>query len=111
MRLGMLMLLKNRIKAIPLLLRDKNVSFWKKALVVFGAVYLFLPVDLIPPVVPVFGALDDIILWVFIIVHLKDELDRYTIPQEGGNGASKYSGKDVLDVEYTVEDGKEREEQ
>lgn len=39
-----------RIGAITSLLRDKTVPLRKKALVVFGLVYLFLPVDLSRPI-------------------------------------------------------------
>ena len=38
-----------RIKAIKSMMRDKTVPKRKKILVVLGIIYLFLPVDLIPP--------------------------------------------------------------
>ena len=60
---------------------------------------------MIPPMIPVLGAFDDIILWGFILSYLKEDLDRYVISQEGGNGARKYSGRDVVDAEYTVDGG------
>ena len=107
MRYLALSVLLRRLKAVPKLMKDRSVSLWKKALVVFGIVYLVLPVDLIPPIVPVFGFLDDVILWAFILVHLKDELDRYAIPQEGGSGADRYTGRDVLEADYTVEERKD----
>ena len=107
MRYLALSVLLRRLKAVPKLMKDRSVSLWKKALVVFGIVYLALPVDLIPPIVPVFGFLDDVILWAFILVHLKDELDRYAIPQEGGSGADRYTGRDVLEADYTVEERKD----
>ena len=107
MRYLALSVLLRRLKAVPKLMKDRSVSLWKKALVVFGIVYLVLPVDLIPPIVPVFGFLDDVILWAFILVHLKDELDRYAIPQEGGSGADMYTGRDVLEADYTVEERKD----
>ena len=59
--------LGRRIRAIPSFLKDKTVPMRKKALVVFGLIYLILPVDLIPPVIPVFGFLDDAVLWLFIL--------------------------------------------
>ena len=102
--------LLKRLKAVPRLMEDRSVSFWKKALVVFGIIYLVLPMDLIPPIIPVFGFLDDIVLWAFILVHLKDELDKYAVPQEGGSGADKYSGRDILEADYTVEDRKDGQE-
>ena len=49
----------NRIKAIRSMMRDKTVPRRKKALVVFGLIYLVLPVDLIPPVLFPIGFLDD----------------------------------------------------
>ncbi len=93
-----------RLRAIPWLLRDKNVSFWKKALVVFGHVYLFLPFDLIPPVIPVFGILDDIVLWAFILHFLRDELDAYESAVGGAAKPKEYRDKDIIDVEYTVKE-------
>ena len=43
-------ILMSRIKAIKTMMHDKTVPKRKKALVVLGIIYLFLPVDLIPPV-------------------------------------------------------------
>ena len=67
----------NRIKAIVSMMKDKTVPKRKKALVVFGIIYLLLPVDLIPPVIFPFGFLDDIVLWLWIITHLAETLDQY----------------------------------
>ncbi len=94
-----------RIKAIPLFLKDPKVSKVKKALIIFGIVYLLLPFDLIPPIIPVFGWLDDFILWLFILGHLKEELDRYDVSSP--SAMQKYRGKDVVDVSYTVNDREE----
>lgn len=44
--LGIRVLLK-RIKAIRFMMADKTVPKRKKALIVFGIIYLFLPIDLI----------------------------------------------------------------
>lgn len=103
-----------RLQAIRYMMKDRSVTFWKKALIVFGLIYLVLPVDLIPPVIPVFGFLDDLILWLFILDYLKDELDQYW---EAGadssvkgaepvrNAGKKYRGKNVVDgVEYEVQE-------
>lgn len=107
-----LAVLGKRIKAIPHMMRDKSVSFWKKALVVLGLIYLVLPVDLIPPIIPVFGFLDDLILWLFILDYLKVELDKYCKDEDPAKRAKetkkKYRGKNMVDgVEYEVweEDG------
>ena len=61
-----------RIKAISSMMKDRSVPKRKKALVIFGILYLFMPLDLIPPVIFPFGFLDDLILWIWILFHLKD---------------------------------------
>ena len=40
-----------RIKAIRFMMADKTVKWTKKAIIIAGIVYLFLPVDIIPPVI------------------------------------------------------------
>lgn len=99
-------ILIRRIKAIRFLLADKSVSKRKKALVIAGIVYLFLPVDLIPPVLFPIGWLDDLILWIWILWTLKDELDRYWMGGPASADASRqYRGKDIIqDVHYEVEE-------
>lgn len=104
-----LAVLFKRIRAIRFMMSDRSVPIWKKGLIVFGIAYLLLPVDLIPPFVPVFGFLDDFILWLFLLDFLKDELDKYW--KDGSfehssavRGAQKkYRGKNIVDgVEYEV---------
>ena len=45
-------ILIRRIKSIKYLMRDKNVSKWKKGLIVLAIAYLCMPIDLIPIVIP-----------------------------------------------------------
>ena len=59
--------LSKRIKAILSMMKDKTVPKRKKLLIVLGIIYLFLPIDLIPPVLFPFGFLDDLVLWIWII--------------------------------------------
>ena len=99
--------LGRRIRAIPSFLKDKTVPMRKKALVVFGLIYLILPVDLIPPVIPVFGFLDDAVLWLFILYYLREELDRYAVPTAGAG--KDLRGKDVIDVDFTVNEEEDNE--
>ena len=100
-----------RIKAIFYLLKDKTVPFRKKALVIFGIVYLFLPVDLIPPVIFPFGFLDDLILWIFILWHLKDELDSYWLGDKEEDLSQNFNSKNIVEgVSYDVEDEDKNEE-
>ena len=69
--------LGKRIKSIKALLKDPNVPKRKKLLVIFGIIYLIMPIDLIPAPVLIFGLADDLVLWLFILTHLSDELDKY----------------------------------
>ena len=74
--------LSRRIKAISSMMKDKTVPKRKKLLIVLGIIYLFLPIDLIPPVLFPFGFLDDLVLWIWIIWHLKDTLDQYWVGEK-----------------------------
>ena len=85
--------IRGRLRAIVSMMKDKTVPKRKKALVIFGLIYLVLPVDLIPPILGPVGFIDDAILWIWIIWHLKDTLDQYWL------------GENIIeDVDYTVED-------
>ena len=99
--------LMKRIRAIKEMMKDKTVPMRKKALVIFGLVYLFLPVDLIPPVLFPFGFLDDLVLWLFIIWHLSDILDTYWMGEKTEDYSGKFKSKDLVEnVSFNVdEDG------
>ena len=102
--LGIRVLLK-RIKAIRFMMADKTVPKRKKALIVFGIIYLFLPIDLIPPILFPIGWIDDFLLWLFILWYLSDELDRYWLGDKSVDLSKKYKNT-VNDVNYTVEEDK-----
>lgn len=96
--------LLKRIGAIWYLLKDKTVPLRKKALVVFGIIYLLSPVDLIPPVLFPIAALDDLVLWIYILLHLKDELDSYWIGEKTEDLSKKFRDKTMVEgVEFNVE--------
>jgi uncharacterized membrane protein YkvA (DUF1232 family) len=87
------------------MMADKTVPKRKKALVIFGIIYLFLPVDLIPPVLFPFGFIDDLVLWIFILYTLKETLDTYWMGEKPVNYSKKY--KDAIeqdDFEVVDED-------
>ena len=108
------MLLLRRIRGIIPMMKDKSVPFWKKAILVAGIVYLLLPVDLIPPLVPVFGWLDDIIIWIAILYFLRTELDSHIPGRKMPSDGEKYnySGDDVHEVDFSViEDNNIKEEE
>lgn len=100
-----------RIKAIKFLLKDKEVPKRKKALVILGIVYLFLPVDLIPPVLFPIAWIDDMILWIWILWTLRDELDSYWLGDPITDLSKKYKGKTIIkDVNFEVDEEEEGEE-
>ena len=81
------------------------VSFGKKALIAFGFLYLFLPIDLIPAPVFFVAWVDDLILWIFILHTLREELDRYGKDEKEVELNEKFHGKNVIDdVEFNVEE-------
>ena len=97
-------MLLRRIRGIIPLMKDREVKWWKKAIFIIGVVYLLLPFDLIPPLIPVFGWLDDVALWVAILYFFGPELDRH-MPEnvaQNGNKKYRYKDEDVHEVEYTV---------
>ena len=102
---GILILLR-RIKGIIPMLKDRAVPWWKKAILIAAIIYLILPVDLIPPLVPVFGWLDDIILWIAILYFMRTELDEH-IPgknTEGKKHKYDFNEADVLEANFSVVD-------
>ncbi|MFV0518083.1 MAG: YkvA family protein [Aminipila sp.] len=99
-----------RIKAIKFMMKDKTVPFRKKLLVALGIVYLFLPIDLIPPVLFPIAWMDDLVLWIWILWHLKDQLDKYWVGEKAEDLSKKYKDKDIIDnanYEVNVDDNKE----
>lgn len=103
MRFIFLHILIKRIKAIKHFLKDKKVPIRKKLIVIFGIFYLVFPIGLIFPPVLLFGIVDDIILWTFIIWYLKDELDKYWL-ETGPVKPERLRGKNIInDVDYKVE--------
>jgi uncharacterized membrane protein YkvA (DUF1232 family) len=94
-----------RIKAIRFMMADKTVPKRKKLLIVAGIVYLFLPFDLIPPILFPFGWIDDLIIWLWIIWHLKDTLDAYWLGEKVVDLSGKYKGKKIIDgADFEVKD-------
>ena len=97
--------LLKRIKAIRFFMKDKSVPWWKKGIIIFGIVYLFLPFDLIPPFIPVLGILDDLALWAVILWYLSKELDKYWYGEKPKDFSKNFGGKNVVDdVEYEMDE-------
>lgn len=95
--------LLRRIKAIPAFLKDKSVPFRKKLLVVFGIAYLLWPIDLIPTPILIFGIVDDLVIWGFIIYYLREELDKYWLGEKEVDLKKEFRGKEIIDdVKFEV---------
>ncbi len=77
-QLNMFVRFVKRIKYIPTLLTDKNVSIWNKFMVGGLLAYVVSPVDLISEiVVPGVGIMDDAMLTLIILNFVSGKLDAY----------------------------------
>ena len=105
MNIFSLRVLGKRIKAIWFMMHDKSVKRYKKIIIMAGIIYLFLPVDIIPPIFLPFGFIDDLIIWGVILWYLKDELDRYWMGEKSVDLSKQF--KDTVESEgHTVEEDK-----
>jgi len=106
MRFIIFRVLGRRIKAIRFMMRDKSVKKRKKALIVAGIIYVFLPFKIIPPILfPHIAWVDSLILWIWILWYLRDELDKYWIGEKQQDLSQHYKGKTVIkDVDYEIKD-------
>ena len=96
--------INNRVKAISSMMKDKTVPKSKKALVLFGLIDLVLPVDIIPPVLFPFGFLDDLVLWIWTIWHLKDTLDQYWVGEKTVDYSKDFKSENLVEgVDYKVD--------
>jgi uncharacterized membrane protein YkvA (DUF1232 family) len=94
-----------RIRAIPAFLKDKTVPLRKKFLIVIGILYFLWPIDLIPNPILLFGIIDDLVVWGFIIYYLKDELDKYWLGEKEADLKKNFKDKKIIsDVKFEVKD-------
>ena len=94
----------SRLKAIRFMMADKTVPKTKKALIIAGIAYLFLPFDLIPAMVFPLSLIDDVVVWLLIIWYLRKELDVYWTGEKNRDLSKKYTNRDIVDdVEFEVE--------
>ena len=95
----------SRFKAIRFMMADKTVPKSKKAIIILGIAYLFLPFDIIPAMVFPLSLIDDLVVWLVIIWYLKKELDVYWTGEKKYDLAKKFRNRDIVDdVEFEVED-------
>jgi len=86
---------------IKLLLRytkDREVSIFKKLLILIGLLYLVFPMDIVPDFLIGIGILDDAAVLLFVWNAIRNELAEYS---------KKFSGIDdskVIEVDFRKED-------
>ncbi len=92
-----------RISVLYKYLLDKNVSVFKKILVISMLAYVISPLDIIPEVVLGFGFLDDAMLTIYVISSISNELDKYISKDEDVN--INFDDEKIIDnVEYDIKD-------
>ena len=69
---------------------DRRVSIWPKALLVFAALYVLSPIDLIPDFTPLLGEVDDIVLVIaacrmFMSLCPRDVVEEHVRQLDAGN--------------------------
>ena len=57
--------------------RYKDYSMTALITLVAGMVYVVSPIDIIPDFIPVVGFTDDITVFIFVLISVNDELERY----------------------------------
>lgn len=66
-----------RISVLYKYLLDKEVSIFKKILVIAMIVYVISPLDVIPEAVLGFGFIDDAMIAIYVISSISKQLDKY----------------------------------
>ncbi len=100
-------LLFNRLRLVVRLLRDPRVPFYLKGIPFLSLVYIVMPIDLIPDVIPALGQLDDlgvfaVALEAFILLSPKHVVAEHMADIAAGRGYGRGYGArgDVIDGEW-----------
>ncbi|WIF94775.1 YkvA family protein [Caminicella sporogenes] len=95
-----------RIGVLPKFLLDKDVSIFKKIIILLTLLYVISPLDILPDPILGFGIIDDAVLAVYIISMVSDELDKYIESRKKKD--IKFNKDKVIEtVEYEVKDDDE----
>ncbi|NLM42810.1 MAG: DUF1232 domain-containing protein [Clostridiales bacterium] len=87
-----------KIKLLLRYINDKEVSIFKKLLILAGLLYLIFPMDIVPDFLIGLGILDDAAVLLFVWNAVKSELKEYS---------KKFSDIDnskVIEVDFKKED-------
>ena len=87
------------------LMRDRRVPLAAKLILPAAVVYIALPVDFVPDIIPVLGQIDDLVLLVVALVVFLMSVPRRVLMEHlgAGSGGGPPDGK-VIDGAYRVED-------
>lgn len=89
----------NHFRAFWRFFFDKNGSFFVKAMFLASLVYLFVPTDMVPDFIPIFGWLDDIGMFAVASAFVGRSLRPYL--QEGRGAGAQADGRRSEVVETT----------
>ncbi len=113
------------LKAGGLVLRlmmDRRVPLGLKLLIPAGILYVLLPFDFVPDIVPWLGRIDDILVLVFSVVLFLALAPRHVVLEHSGRGGaagqdgngrrgSSTSGQNVIEGDYHfVDEGDDKRE-
>lgn len=76
-RIGKKISFAKDIKALYAYMKDPDVSWYRKAIVVMALVYFISPIDTIPDIAPLIGYLDDLGVVTAVVKFLGSELVPY----------------------------------
>lgn len=76
-RIGKKISFAKDIKALYAYMKDPDVSWYRKAIVVMALVYFISPIDTIPDIAPLIGYLDDLGVVTAVVKFLGSELIPY----------------------------------
>lgn len=83
---GFLMFLPNMVMLLGKLLKDARVPTTEKILVAGAILYVIMPLDFIPDVIPFFGQVDDTYLVVLTLLRLLNKTDESVIREHWTGG-------------------------
>lgn len=90
----------NKIKLLIRYIRDREVSVFKKLLILAGFLYLVFPMDIVPDMLIGLGILDDAAVLLFVWNAIKSELEEY------GEKISRMDANhnNVIEVDFKKDD-------
>ncbi len=104
----LLILRSGILRLIYRLMTDRRVPLRAKLIVPAAIIYLILPFDIVPDIVPISGWLDDLLVLIisiglFVTIVPREVLSEY-LGRSGGRGGSPPPNGKVIDGDYRVVD-------